>query len=173
VSNLALVPTLTSEQTPARAADPGATRQPERAQTNNLLTREQENGAPAPGAMALTSEQAETDWLRRLLPKLADGATGWWDVEARGKGFGIKFRWRAKGQHTLTFSRVSRASFRKLQKMQVQTVQIGGQIYGKAEWYLRDWIGGQLADLQGDRDRERRDKARQVAPRLGFGPRND
>jgi hypothetical protein len=123
-----LVPALTGEQAPARAGDLDAPRQPERAQANNLLTGEQENGSPGSGDMALTGEQAETDWLKRLLPKPADGVTGWWDVEARGKGFGVKFRWRACGQHTLTFARVSRAAFRKLQKLQDQTVQIGGQI---------------------------------------------
>jgi hypothetical protein len=127
------------------------------------LTGEQEN--------ALTSEQA--DWLKNLLPKLAEGMTGWWEVEARGKGFGVKFRWRAKGQQTLTFARVSRAAFQKLVKLRGQTIQIGGGIYDKAEWYLRDWIGGQLADLQRGRDRERRDKARQVATRLGFKSRGD
>jgi len=116
VRNLALVPALTGAQAPARAGDSDATRQPELAQANNLLTSEQ------------------TDWIKSLLPKLAEGATGWWEVEARGKGFGIKFRWRARGQHTLTFARVSRAAYQRLVKMRGQTVQIGGKTYVKAEW---------------------------------------
>jgi len=154
VRNLALVPALTGAQAPARAGDSDATRQPELAQANNLLTSEQ------------------TDWIKSLLPKLADGATGWWEVEARGKGFGIKFRWRARGQHTLTFARVSRAAYQRLVKMRGQTVQIGGKTYGKAEWYLCDWVRGQLGDLQHDRDRERRDKARQVAAMVRLEPRD-
>lgn len=150
--NLALVPALTGEQPAAQAGGPDARRQPEQAQANSLLTSEQ------------------TDWVRSLLPRLAEGATGWWEVEARGKGFGIKFRWRARGQHTLTFARVSRAAYQRLVKMQSKTVQIGGKTYGKAEWYLCDWVRGQLGDLQHDRDRERRDKARQVAARVRLGP---
>jgi hypothetical protein len=141
VSNLALAPALTNEQENRQGPLLTSRRQVELNQLDTLLTSEQ-------------IEEAEK-WLWSPLPK---PSSGWWDVDASGKGFVIKQRWRvSRKQETQTYPRVSREQFLTLK----------GMNYGSAKETIADTIAGHLDDIIAtDRDRSRRDKARRAAARL-------
>lgn len=130
-----------------REQNPVLTREQSK-EVSTLLTREQTQvRTPA------CSPVSDTEWLKSICPPVAGEQSGWWDAEANGKGFKLKFRWRAKGQQTLTLPRISREMFDTLKEQY------------DAKWYLADWIAGALDDLA---DGQRADKARTVAARLGF-----
>jgi hypothetical protein len=145
VSNLALVPALTSEQ-----------QKPLTSEQSPLLTSERKAEWNQPDGL-LTSEQLEeaAKWLWSLLPKPSNG---WWDAAASGKGFIIKQRWRvSKKQETQTYPRISREQFLTLRGMSDE----------KAKEAIADTIAGHLDDIIAtDRDRGRREKARRAAARL-------
>ena len=139
VSNLALVPALTSEQL-----------QP--------LTSEQPKYQCNQPYELLTSEQLEeaAEWLKSLLPKPSNG---WWDVATNGKGFVFKQRWRvSRKQETQTYPRISREQFLTLQGMSDE----------HAKETIADSIAGHLDEVVAGRDRDRRDKARRAASRLNI-----
>jgi len=146
VSNLALVPALTSEQ-----------EKPLTSEQSPLLTSERKAESNQLDGL-LTSEQLEEaeKWLWSLLPKPSNG---WWDVAANGKGFVIKQRWRvSRKQETQPYPRISREQFLTLRGMSDE----------RAKETIADTVAGHLDDLVTDRDRGKRDKARHAAERLGI-----
>jgi len=48
------------------------------------------------------------NWLKSLLP---ESQSGWWEVQAKGKGFAVKFRWRDTDRQTLLFPQITGAQF--------------------------------------------------------------
>ena len=109
---------------------------------DKLLTSEHETG-----------EQAGES-LKNLLPK---STGGWWDVEPQGRGFTIKFRWRAGGKiQTQPFPRVSRRQFQILK----------GSEHDRARQFISEHIAGHLEDLQFDP--ARKDRACVAATRLNL-----
>jgi len=154
VSNLALVPALTSEQSGAQwplTSEQSGNQWPP-------LTSERKAEWNQPDGV-LTSEQLEeaAKWLWALLPK---PSSGWWDVTPNGKGFVIKQRWRVSGKpETQTYPRISREQFSTLRGMSDEN----------AKETIRDAVAGHLDDIiAADPDRTRRDKARRAATRLNI-----
>jgi len=142
VSNLALVPALTSEQDRSLTSEQGAALETKWIQPDGLLTSEH-------------IEEAEK-WLWSLLPKPSNG---WWDVAANGKGFVIKQRWRvSKKQETQPYPRISREQYLTLRGMSDEN----------AKDAITDTVAGHLDDVIAGRDRSKRDKARCAAARLNI-----
>jgi hypothetical protein len=164
VSNLALVPALTSEQVNLLPREQESEQQevltreqqvPLTSERAPLLTSKREVEWNQPDEL-LTSEQLEeaAEWLKSLLPK---PSSGWWDVAANGKGFVIKQRWRVSGkQETQTYPRVSREQFLTLKGMSDE----------HAKDVITDTIAGHLDDIIAGADRTKRDKARRAAAKL-------
>jgi hypothetical protein len=93
-----------------------------------------------------------TGWLKSLLP---EPQSGWWEVNVKGKGFAVKFRWRDAARQTLLFPQITGAQFIALK-------QSGSE---EAARILRERISANLQSFL--LDPTKRDKALIVARKLG------
>jgi hypothetical protein len=112
---------------------------PENPTSDDTISGEQ----PADGQAA--------NWLKSLLP---EPQSGWWEVQAKGKGFAVKFRWRGTDRQTLLFPQITGAQF----------VVLKESISGEAARILRKRITASLHSFLLDPDK--RDKALVVARKL-------
>jgi hypothetical protein len=94
-------------------------------------------------------QDAETEWLRSLLPTAKTG--DWWETPADDKGLKIKYRWRLKGGQKDTYV------FRRLGKRHIQTLK--EKPYERQVWLITDRIFGEL-ESQG-----RADVTARISPR--------
>jgi hypothetical protein len=91
------------------------------------------------------------NWLKSLLP---ESQSGWWEVQAKGKGFAVKFRWRDTDRQTLLFPQITGTQFVVLKE--------SGS--GETARILRQRITTNLHSFLLDPDK--RDKALVVARKL-------
>src|SRR5262249_11052210 len=92
-------------------------------------------------------------WLKSLLP---EPQNGWWEVNVKGKGFAVKFRWRDTDRQTLLFPQITGAQF-------IYLKQSGSE---EAARILRERIIANLHSFL--LNPSKRDKALAVAARLGI-----
>jgi hypothetical protein len=95
----------------------------------------------------------DTSWLKSLLP---EPKSGWWEVNVKGKGFAVKFRWRETDRQTLLFPQITVEQFNALK-------QSGSE---EAARTLRERISANLHGFL--LNPARRDKAIAVAAKLGI-----
>jgi hypothetical protein len=131
-----IIPLLTSEQRKKQNAKSQKT-----GRIKDLLTSEQ-----------IENEQA-AEWLKYSMPA---SSNGWWEVRPEGRGFTVKFRWRAGKIQTQPFPRVSRKQYQRLQ-------EVGRE---RAKQNITERIAGHLEDCLFDP--RKRDKASVAASRLGL-----
>jgi len=93
-----------------------------------------------------------TRWLKSLMP---ESQSGWWEVNVKGKGFAVKFRWRDTARQTLLFPQITGEEFTSLK-------QSGSE---EAARILRERISANLHNFL--LDPAKRDKALIVARKLG------
>jgi hypothetical protein len=91
-------------------------------------------------------------WLKCLLP---ESQNGWWEVNVKGKGFAVKFRWRDTDRQTLLFPQITVEQFIALK-------QSGSE---EAARILRERISANLHSFL--LNPAKRDKALAVAAKLG------
>jgi hypothetical protein len=92
-------------------------------------------------------------WLKSLLP---ESQSGWWEVNVKGKGFAVKFRWRDTDRQTLLFPQITGAQF-------IDLKQSGSE---EAARILRERIIANIHSFL--LNLSKRDKALTVAAKLGI-----
>lgn len=107
---------------------------------------------PAPHAWVGRDGQA-TNWLKSLLP---ESQNGWWEVDVKGKGLAIKFRWRDPRRRTLLFPLLTSEQFKTLKESKSE----------EASRILRERIAANLQNFF--LDPAKRDKALVAAKKLGI-----
>jgi len=93
------------------------------------------------------------NWLKGLLP---ESQNGWWEVDVKGKGFAVKFRWRDTDRHTLLFPQVTGEQFKALRE--ISTGEVSRVLYERIAASLHSFL----------LDPAKRDKALIVAQKLGI-----
>jgi hypothetical protein len=104
------------------------------------------------GPIAQFVDGQAAHWLKSLLP---EPQSGWWEVNVKGKGFAVKFRWRDTARQTLLFPQITGEEFTSLK-------QRGSE---ESARILRERISANLHDFL--LDTAKRDKALIVARKLG------
>lgn len=114
-----------ADKRPAQASARGGqiAKERERAQSGQVKNKrmgktEKKSGHPSDDGTSATDNKGgpiaqfvdgqAAGWLKSLLP---EPQSGWWEVNVKGKGFAVKFRWRDTARQTLLFPQITGAQF--------------------------------------------------------------
>jgi hypothetical protein len=132
----------------------------ERAQSGQVTDErvgktEKKSGHPSDDGTSATynKDGQAARWLKSLMP---EPQSGWWEVNVKGKGFAVKFRWRDTSRQTLLFPQITGEEFISLK-------QSGSR---EAARILRERISANLHGFL--LDPAKRDKTLAVAAKLGI-----